>query len=124
MELITSKDQVAANLLLFDSYRSTANSSHHSYFCDTLRRGKVFVFAVHEGTFLFCPSRFAGYESCTAEEHQAFPDKDGKTTTPAISKYLGKPSKNEEAERAFLDFCANLGVPPSNKDRTYWRIEL
>jgi len=124
MKLIASKDQIAANLLLFDSYRSSVNTFHQTYFCDRLRLGKILVFSVREGRYLFCPSRFAGYESCTAEKHQAFPFKNGTITTPAISRQLGKPSANTEAETAFLALCEELGIQPSNKARTYWRIEL
>lgn len=110
--------------MLFDSYRSSANSFHHTYFCDRLRLGKIFVFSVQEGRYRFCPSRFAGYGSCTAEKHQAFPYKNGSITTPAISRHLGKASENAEAETAFLALCADLGIAPSTKARTYWRIEL
>lgn len=124
MDLITSKDQIAANLLLFDSYRSSKNIFHHKYFCDRLRLGKILVFSADKGGYIFCPSRFAGYESCTAEKHQAFPYKNGTITTPAISKFLGKASENTEAEAAFLALCKALGITPSTKARTYWRIEF
>jgi 5-methylcytosine-specific restriction enzyme A len=124
MDLVTSKDHIAANLLLFDSYKSIANPVHHTYFRERFRLGKIYVFTVHKGRYLFCPSRFAGYEGCTAEKHQAFPHKNGTITTPAISRLLGKASKNAEAENALLAFCTNLGIKPSNKVRTYWRMEL
>jgi len=124
MELVTSKEQISANLLLFDSYRSSENAFHHTYFCDRLRLGKILVFGVQEGRYRFCPSRFAGYQSCTAEKHQAFPNKNGTITTPAISRQLGKASENAEAEAAFLALCTDLGITPSTKARTYWRIEL
>ncbi len=124
MDLVTSKDQIAANLLLFDSYRSSKNVFHHQYFCERLRLGKILVFSSHNGRHLFCPSRFAGYESCTAEKHQAFPHKNGTVTTPAISRFLGKASENAEAESAFLALCTALGLTPSTKARTYWRIEI
>jgi 5-methylcytosine-specific restriction enzyme A len=90
MDLVTSKDHIAANLLLFDSYKSIANPVHHTYFRERFRLGKIYVFTVHKGRYLFCPSRFAGYEGCTAEKHQAFPHKNGTITTPAISRLLGK----------------------------------
>ncbi len=124
MDLVTSKDQIAANLLLFESYRSSTNVFHHKYFCDRVRLGKILVVGAHNGRYLFCPSRFAGYENCTADKHQAFPYKDGKITTPAISRFLGKASENTEAEIAFLALCRDLGITPSTKARTYWQIEL
>jgi 5-methylcytosine-specific restriction enzyme A len=124
VELITSKDQIAANLLRFDSYRSSANTFHRDYFYNRLRLGANFVYSVHEGRFIFSPSRFAGYENCTAEKHLAFPKKDGKITTPTIAKHLGKATKTEEAEKAYLLFCTALNISPSNKTRTYWLIEL
>jgi len=124
VDLVSSKDQIATNLLLFDSYRSSQNSAHHSYYCDRLRLGKILVFSAHQGKYLFCPSRFAGYKNCTSEKHQAFPYKNGSITTPAISKILGKASENLEAESSFLALCEALKIAPSTKQRTYWRIEL
>lgn len=124
MKLVTSKDQIAANLLLFDSYQSSSESSHRKYFYERLRLGKIFVFAKYEGRTLFCPSRFAGYENCTAEKHQAFPYKNGTITTPEISRYLGKAAEDQEAENAYLAICSMLGITPSTKARTYWPIEL
>ena len=124
MDLVTSKDQIAENLVLFDSYQSSPNPFHRKYFSDRLRLGKIFVFADYQGRVIFCPSRFAGYEDCTADKHLVFPYKNGSITTPAITKHLGKAIENTDAERAYLALCMKIDVTPSTKARTYWHLDM
>jgi 5-methylcytosine-specific restriction protein A len=124
VQLVTTKDQIVANIVLFENYQSSSNPVHRSYFCERLRLGKIFVFAVNDGRPFFCPSRFAGYENCTVEKHQAFSFKNGSITTPAITRLLGAAAEDNEAEKTYLALCSKLGLTPSAQTRTYWRIEL
>lgn len=124
MDLVTSKDQISENLVLFDSYQSSSNPFHFNYFSDRLRLGKIFVFGNFQDKVIFCPSRFAGYQDCTAEKHLVFPQKNGTITTPAISRHLGKAIENTEAERAYLTLCKKIGITPSAKARTYWHLDI
>ena len=124
MDLVTSKKQIAENLILFDSYQSSSNSFHRTYFFERLRLGKIFVCGNYNGSSIFCPSRFAGYEDCTAEKHLVFPNKDGKLTTPAITKLLGKAADDSDAESTYLALCKKVKVTPSNRPRTYWHIDV
>lgn len=124
MELVSSSDQIATNLLIFDGYLQSANEFHSAYYKERLRLGKIFVYGVLDGRFMFAPSRFAGYANCTAEKHQAFPRKNGSITTSAIAKNLGSAIEDAKAEKAYLALCQQIGVNPSGKDRTYWLIKL
>jgi len=123
MELVSSESEIAVNLSTFDSYRLSEDSEYRAFFSKRLRLGKQFVYANGGKHTLFAPSRFAGYKDCTMERHIAFPDKDGKRTTPQISKFLGKAKSDNEAEVAYLALCAQVGVTASDWDRTYWRID-
>ncbi|WP_217808676.1 HNH endonuclease [Derxia lacustris] len=124
MKLITSKKQIAENLITFNSYRDSHNTYRREFFYERLRLGKIFVYGIVKDKFLFSPSRFADYINCSAEKHDAFSGKDGKQTTPTITKHLGKPADSEDVENAYLSLCAELEISPSNKRRTYWLIEL
>lgn len=124
MELVTNKEDIAANLVIFDSYRTSKSKQHHKYYCDRLSLGKVFVYGKIGDRFLFAPSRFAGYSKCTLEKHIAFPNKNGSRTTPQISKLLGLHKANKRAESAYFALCDELNVEPAKKDRTYWFIDM
>lgn len=124
MELVTTKEEIAANLFVFDSYRTSRNEQHHKYFCDRLSKGKIFVYGKVGTRFLFAPSRFAGYHKCTLEKHTAFHYKQGSETTRKISKLLKSHEVNNEAESAYLALCIELNVKPAKKDRAYWPIGI
>jgi 5-methylcytosine-specific restriction enzyme A len=124
MKLVSSLDQIATNLLIFDGYRQSANEFHSAYYKKRLSLGRIFVYGVLDGRFIFAPSRFAGYANCTAEKHQAFPGKDGSITTRAINGHLDSAIKNAKAEKAYLALCQQIGGTPSGIDRKYWHIKL
>lgn len=124
MQLVASHDEIAENLLRFDSYRTSAVLAHRQYFIDRLRLGKIFVVTKQEDRYIFCPSRFAGYSGCTAEKHRAFPHKNGSITTPAITRILGQATDDRKAENQYIQLCQELEVQPSGKHRTYWWIEI
>lgn len=125
MDVVNNSNEIIANLLVFDSYRTNNREEYRSYFAERLRLGKIFVVGLIGQNQIFCPSRFAGYKECTMEKHNAFSSKDGRITTPIISKLLkGKPTVNKEAEKAYVHLCQELGILPSNKERIYLVITL
>lgn len=124
MELVSTKEEIAANLLVFDSYRTSKNAKHRAYFGERLRLGKIFVFGIVGERYIFSPSRFVGYSKCTAEKHEAFPGKNGSITTPKLSQLLGKPTENNKAEKAYISLCHEIGIAPSYKGRTYWKFDI
>lgn len=123
MELVASKADIASNIAVFEDYRTNANPEHRADFVSRLRLGALFVYVENQGRFLFAPSRFVGYRQWTFEKHKAFPDKDGRVTTPQISKLLGKPRSDERAEAAHAALCRELGTEPAGKKRRYWALD-
>jgi 5-methylcytosine-specific restriction protein A len=124
MNIVTFHEEIAANVIVFDSYRTSKNALYRSFFRERLRLGKIFVYGIVGVQHVFAPSRFAGYSQCTLEKHAAFPNKDGKVTTPQITRLLGKPQPNPTAEAAYIALCKLEGVEPSGKERTYWHLDL
>lgn len=125
MDVVNTKDEITANLLVFDSYRTSNRKEYRSFFTERLRLGKIFVVGLINDNHIFCPSRFAGYKECTMEKHKAFPSKDGRITTPIISKLLKSNAiANEEAEKSYEYLCHELSITPSKKARTYWILDL
>ncbi len=123
METVDSKEQIAANVLVYDSYRKSRRSDEQEFYAQRLRLGKIFVCLPRDGRVIFCPSRFAGYKNNTMAKHLAFEGKSGSVTTPRISSVLGiSHEANEMAEREYLWLCEALKVEPSAKKRTYWRM--
>ncbi|MDR9501972.1 MAG: HNH endonuclease [Desulfurivibrionaceae bacterium] len=56
-------------------------------------------------------------------KHIAFDGKSGSVTTPRISSVLGAGhGPDATAEDEYLALCAEVGVEPSSKIRTYWRL--
>lgn len=122
MQLVSAKDQVLRNLRVFDGYRSSFQGHHQSYYRDRLRLGRQFVVGKVDNTYAFAPSRFVGYQDCTLERHVAFPGKDGKLTTPRLTKLLGPATEDPKAEKLYLRLCASLDLEPANKKRSYWML--
>lgn len=125
LELVSSKEEILANLIRFSNYQFSKNNSHRNYYKDTLKRGKIFVFADYGGRYIFCPSRFVGYKNCTIQKHQKATNKNGSKTTPKINSLLKKQhDKNENAENEYQKLCRELNIAPNDKERTFWEIDL
>lgn len=122
MELVSTTEQVANNLLTFDGYRASSDPARRSFYLDRLRLGKQFVVAKSGARHLFAPSRYAGYTDCTYERHLAFPNKDGKITTPRLTSLLGKPIPDSSIESIYLSLCEQVGANPALKERTFWLL--
>ena len=122
--IITTKTQLIKNLDRIESYLSSNSNELYNTMANYIARGREFVCYIVNEKMHFAPSRFVGYQNNTLIKHQNNDDKDGKITTPAISKIIG--SKNlfyEELEDAYLTYCEWLGVTASNNNRTYWLLE-
>ena len=124
MELVTTIDDIVDNLIRFNSYKTSLDPSLREFFIERLRLGKIFVHGIVNGNNLFCPSRFAGYSSCSATKHIAFPYKNGSKTTPRINRLLDIHLKDEAVEKNYLDLCSQLSIKPSDKDRSYWFVDI
>lgn len=122
MQLVTAKDQIVRNLQVFDQYRHSPQARHQAYYKERLRLGNQFVMGKLGESYAFAPSRFVGYQNCSFERHTAFPGKDGKLTTPALTKLLGTPLEDLTAEKIYQDLCASINVEPANKKRSFWLL--
>lgn len=120
MNRVTTVDQIAANLRVFDGYRIGGDTQRQDFYRDRLRLGKKLVCGVIDRSYAFAPSRFVGYEECTLERHVAFPHKHGTLTTQAISSILGSPHEDPALEARYIALCESAGVEPSHKQRAYW----
>ena len=124
MEPVDSKEQIAANVAVFDTYSDSSRSFERAFYRDRLQLGKIFVCLRAGDRMLFCPSRFAGYKSNTGEKHLAFEGKHGTVTTARINSVLQcRHARIALAEREYVSLCERLGIQPSKKQRTYWLIE-
>ena len=122
--LISSKKQLIRNLDRVEGYLSSGSNELFDTMAKYIARGRVFVSYKVGGTIHFAPSRFVGYQNNSLVKHQKNKEKDGRETTPAITKILG--AKNiffSELEEAYLTYCEWLGVVPSNNKRTYWFLD-
>ena len=87
-----------------------------------IARGRVFVTYIVDGKYHFAPSRFVGYKDNTLVKHQKNEEKDGRITTPAITKILGPRAFDSRLEDAYLMYCEWLDVKSAKHKRTYWLL--
>lgn len=122
MEVVTTTEQVVANLHLFDSYR-TSSPEAAAWFSNRLRLGNKFVAGRIGGRLAFAPSRVAGYADCTRERHTLFARKDGRVTNRALTRLLGKPVGSAGLEAAYMELCDAVGAKPASRHaRAFWPL--
>lgn len=123
IQTITSKKQLIQNLNKIERYLTSDSDELYDTMAQYIAKGRVFVTYIVDGKYHFAPSRFVGYPNNSLIKHQNNFEKDGRVTTPAISKILG--SKNifySDLEDAYLTYCEWLGVTPTNHTRSYWLL--
>ena len=121
--VIDTKSQLIRNLDRVEGYLSCANEELYNTMAQYIARGRVFVTYIVDGKYHFAPSRFVGYKDNTLVKHQNNEEKDGRITTPAITKILGHRAFDPRLEEAYLIYCEWLGVKAVNHKRTYWFLE-
>lgn len=125
LTLVSSKEEIIENLINFSNYRFSNDESAFDYFKERLKKGKIFVCAIYENKYIFCPSRFVGYKNCTIQKHNNATNKNGSITTPLINRLLGENhTYNKIAEEKYLQLCTELNISPDNRSRTYWVINI
>ena len=124
VQIVTTIDEIVDNLIRFNNYSTSSIPYEREFFSERLRLGKNLVHGIVNGKHFFCPSRFVGYSSCTAARHIAFPYKNGSKTTPKINQILGMHSIDKAAEKSYRELCGQLNIEPSNKERSYWSVEV
>lgn len=128
MQLVQTLNEISANIQTLDNYLTKKHEPEYSYALALVKRGTCFIAVKCGRSYKFYPSRFVGYAENTMEKHQNNTEKDGKETNPAISSILNENvSYDPELERAYKEYCENLGFTANEKgtfgvQRKYWRI--
>lgn len=121
MQLITSKEDLEANINRLQQYSRSHHNLEVDFFKDRIKHGRCFVVHRTGNNFFFGPSRFLGYKNNGLDLHQGNIHKDGRETNPEINKIFGHPPKpNALLEEQFLQFCNVFGIVPDNVPRKYW----
>jgi hypothetical protein len=129
MKLISTIDDLKANLNTLESYLSTS-SEREAYAKQLLHRGSCFVAYSIAGELRFAPSRFVGYRSNSYNKHIKSIEKDGRVTNDAIRNLLdAKPLPNPKLEETYFSYCNSLGVYPKRREkdgrqRKFWLLDL
>lgn len=125
LTLVSSEDEIIRNLIHFSRYQFGDDETKNEY-KKILKRGKIFIYAIYEGKYIFCPSRFVGYKDCTISSHITAENKNGSITTAQINKILKqKPKEDKIAEQKYLQLCNSLdNLKPWNNKRKYWKINI
>ncbi len=122
--LIESISELLINLAQVDLYLNDDVNGSKTQMCKLIANGRIFVVYMSGGEVRFAPSRFIGYLNNDLLTHLVKNNgKDGRDTTPVISKIIGGYGYNEDAEMQYIKFCANLGIKPANIKRKYWILD-
>ena len=128
MDVIKSTDEIRINIKTIDNYLVKGDDPEYTYALGLISKGICFVADNSTGEYRFYPSRFIGYANNTMRRHEGNSSKDGRITTPAISKVLNqKPEANPELEFAYKNYCKCLGIQVKGKgpfgiSRKYWKL--
>jgi putative restriction endonuclease len=126
MKVVTSADQILANLAELERGRSSASESLRNAHRQLIRRGTCFLSYQSSEGIGFAPSRFVGYMNNKLASHTANPNRDGRVTNAALTAILEvPPSPDADLEKRYLAFCDLIGVSPSKTGtfgvpRKYW----
>ena len=121
MQLVRTWRDIKENLRTLDGYRHSQDYEDRKYYNDRIKNGLCFVFHRENEKLLIGPSRFVGYVGNTRQRHNANEYKDGKLTTPTITRILGyPPTENNILDQDHKNLCQESGVKPVAKTRKFW----
>ena len=135
LPLICKKEQILENAATLYGYLKKGNSNESEYAKGLIQKGKNFVVVSSHDGYSFYPSRFMGYINNTMEKHKKMGEakkitgkitRDGRKTTPKISKCLGDLIKEGDKRWNFFEteykkFCKKLGITPDNNEWKFWK---
>jgi hypothetical protein len=109
--LVGSREDIIKNIIEF-------NSCEIDFILQLLKFGRVFVYSKDIG---LCPSRFCGYLNMSQEKwgylYNLDYGLDGTKTTEAITKIIGRPSRDEN-----LDLVLSNKILSARKNKKYWCV--
>ncbi len=128
IRLVRTREELIENMDTLDRYLENKAEPEYEFGCQRIKRGIHFIVREKNGKKHFYPSRFIGYAHNSKEQHENNERKDGKVTTPCITKILKQtPYLSPELELAYQEFCMELGFTPNPKGayggtRKYWKF--
>lgn len=129
LELVRTKEDILKNIETLESYLNPFGYKDKRLFAlDLIRKGICFIAYKHGEDIKFVPSRFVGYVNNDMTKHMDNDEKDGRETTPAISKILNtNPNEDAELEIAYQNYCKKLFITVGKKGsfgakRKYWKM--
>lgn len=127
--LVEQVEEVEANLRTLARF-SSGTAEERRFFAGRIKNGKHFVGMPVDGTWLFSPSKFAGYKDNGLIHMALIGERHGRDTNRRLTALLGVAlTPNLTAygaiDRAFLDYCDEHGIIPSvhQTARTYWLMQ-
>jgi len=130
MNLITERAELEANLKRLEEYRYSNDTAERDFYRSLIKLGICFVILNKNGKLLWGPSRFLGYRHNSMNLHKRNYEKDGRDTTPAITRMLGRPpGQDEHFEELYSEHCRDLGFTaspagPFGVKRKYWVVSM
>lgn len=110
MQLIKSNEEIVENVLTLE--KAAVPSKHlvaSEQYLKLVHKGRCYYPYLYNGAVHFAPSRFIGYKSNTLQKHSLASVKDGKETTPWITRILKTPLQpDKRLEKLLRQFCNNL----------------
>ena len=128
MHCIQSLEEIRQNMLTLDRYLEEKCDSEYSFALDLIKKGICFIAVKAESGYRFYPSRFTGYTGNCMDRHLNNQEKDGRITTPALSKVLGQPlAVSSCLDRVYKSYCERLGFVANDKgtysvQRKFWEL--
>ena len=127
-KLVSTPSEVVRNIHTLYNYRD-GSRSERAFFTGRIKNGKLFVVLRSEGTYLFAPSKFAGYRDNDISHMMDLDNRDGRRTNVAISGLFGRHIDVGDAiysqiDSAYVAFCKSLSITPSrhHRPRRYWQV--
>jgi len=125
---VENRKEIEQNMKELLNALSSGDSGRKEKAVRLVKRGHNFIACLSDGSYIFAPSRFAGYKDNNIMEHGRYLYNDGKETDPAISCILDPMMIDEDdknwpkLEDIYLDFCDELDIEPGNYKRKYWLL--
>ena len=116
MRCVQTLAEIRQNILTLDRYLEEKHSIEYLFALNLIKKGICSIAVKVESGYRFYPSRFTGYTGNCMDRHLNNQEKDGRITTPALSKVLGQPlAVSPRLEPEYKRYCELLGFTANEK---------
>ena len=128
MRCVQTLAEIRQNILTLDRYLEEKHSIEYLFALNLIKKGICSIAVKVESGYRFYPSRFTGYTGNCMDRHLNNQEKDGRITTPALSKVLGQPlAVSSCLDRVYKSYCERLGFVANDKgtygvQRKFWEL--